>query len=221
VIPIPKAAGGSNIGAPPIRHQKENAPMTRARRRRTPKGWRSPYKSPTWFTRTIRTLIGLASTALLLIFTLINFRHFPTDIIASTTTPLVLWQSALWLYYFSWAYGTLFDVNVQEDVYVAFPERGRVPVHGFIVVLLLTVAGAALLWTARDIQRFAIAIDIFIVVDHLAWIYLIWLIRPVVEDSKTTFVQDRNYFAVEALKTVTYHIQGPWKWWRLPALCRS
>ncbi|MBL8667233.1 MAG: hypothetical protein JNM48_07215, partial [Rhodospirillales bacterium] len=147
------------------------------------------HTTTTLFTRTIRKLIAWAGTALAMIFTWIQFKQFPLDMLASSYTPILLWHGGLALYYVSWVFGTKFDVDVQELVYVSFPRRGQVPVHGFVTVLLLVVAGAALLWTERDIQKFAIAIDIFIVADHVAWRYLIWLVKNVVRTSKNAYTQ--------------------------------
>src|SRR5439155_15721224 len=65
------------------------------------------------------------------------------------------------------------------------------------------------------IQRFAIALNVFIVVDHLAWRYLIELLKNVVCTSQNIYRQKGNYFALEALNIVSYQIQGNWKWWRL------
>jgi hypothetical protein len=106
--------------------------------------------------------------------------------LANSTTPLLLWHGGLSLYYLSWVFGTRFDVNIQELVYTGFPRRGKVPVHGFMTIFLLVAIAAILLWTERSAQRFAIALNIFIVVDHLAWIYLRWLLKDVVSISRGT-----------------------------------
>lgn len=173
------------------------------------------------FTRTVRKSIKLLSGALAAIFVWIQFSNFPlVDIVSSSITPILLWHGGLALYFTSWVAGSSFDVDVQEQVYASFPRRGSVPAHGFVMILLIAVGGTILFWTERHIQRFAIAISIFFVIDQLSWRYLIWLLNTnlkVVPTSEKTYKDAGRYFALEALKVVSYQIQGKWRWWRIAA----
>jgi hypothetical protein len=173
------------------------------------------HTTTTRFTRRVRLLIGWGGATLALLFTWIQFRNFPFGILANSTTPILLWHGGLTLYYISWVSGTKFDVDVQELVYVSFPRRGKMPVHGFLIILLLVVVAAVLLWTEGHIQKFAIAINIFVFIDHLAWMYLIRFIKGVVSNSKNIYRERKDYFALESLDIISYQIQGNWKWWRL------
>jgi hypothetical protein len=112
----------------------------------------------------------------------------------------------------SWVFGIRFDVDVQELVYAEVPRGIRYRYTAFITLLLLVAAGAVLLWTERAVQRFAIALNIFIVVDHLAWRYLIWFLKEVICTSQNTYIQEERYYDLEKLNIVTYQIQGNWKW---------
>jgi hypothetical protein len=168
------------------------------------------------YTRSVRRLITGLSNALVLIFASIQLRNFPVDIIFNSTTPVVLWHIGLGVYFASWIYGTKFDVDVQELVYDEFPSQGKMPVHGLVVILLLAVGAIILLWTQEHIQRFAIAISIFFVVDHLAWLYVIRFVKPIVTSSRKKYKEElKNYFLLEALEVVSYQIQGNLKLWRL------
>lgn len=172
-------------------------------------------RSTTTFTRTIRTLINGAGGVLGFSFVWLVFKDFPLSTFMETyTTPLLLWHVALSLYYISWIFGSNFDVDVQEEVYYEMPKGGQVPFHGFFTIVALVGAAILLGWSAGDIQRFAIAIDIFIIVDHAAWQYLIWLLKPVIRTSRRTYKERQDYFSLEELRVVTHQIQGKWKWWR-------
>jgi hypothetical protein len=176
---------------------------------------RQIYISTTLFTRGVRALIVRAGPIFGAIFVWLQFQDFPIHaFMANESTPMLLWHIGLSLYYISWIEGTNFDVDGQELVYIAFPERGRVPFHGIGTIVALIGAGVLLAWTAGDIQRFAIALDIFIIVDHVAWRYLGWLLKDVVQQSETRYQEMRDYFSLEELRVVCYQIQGNWKWWR-------
>jgi hypothetical protein len=169
----------------------------------------------TLFARRARQVIGWTGAVLAFFFAWLQIKEVPAQSIINSLTPDLIWRGAIVAYYLSWVKGTLFDTDVQELVYETVPNEGKWPLHSLAIVLLIGIAAAMLCWTQGDIKMFALALTVFVLIDHIAWRYLIWLLRPSIEQSERKYKDHKNYYALEKLTIVVNHIEGHWKWFRL------
>jgi hypothetical protein len=176
---------------------------------------RDEHLEKTLFARRSRQVVGLISGGLLLFFGWLQLRDLAVESVINDTTPDIIWRAALIIYFTAWTFGTLFDTNVQEIALASVPNKGRWPAHTFGVVILLAIVAFVLCWTRGDIQAFAIALTIFVLVDHAAWRYLVWFLKPSIQKSYATYTDAGDFFAIERLNVVTDQIEGNWKWLRL------
>jgi hypothetical protein len=135
-------------------------------RGKTPGGDNPDVSEKTLFARRTRQVIGWISGGLALFFTWLQLSGIPVQSVLNTVTPDIIWRAALIIYYLAWTAGTLFDTDIQEIALAEVPNRGKWPVHTFGVVAVLGIAAFVLCWAQGDIEKFAIALTIFVIVDH-------------------------------------------------------
>ena len=167
------------------------------------------------FARRTRQVIWSISTGLLLLFGYLQFRNVSVSAVVGTLDASLVWHVALIIYYSSWIFGTRFDTDIQELAYEQFPHKEKWPLQAFGVVAILAVVAGALCWAEGNIERFAVALVIFMVVDHASWRYLIWYLRPAEIQSEEIYRKNRDFYSLEILRVVIAQIAGNWKWWRL------
>jgi hypothetical protein len=169
----------------------------------------------TLFARTVRRTIGAASTILAVLFALAQTSDVAIEDIINPKVSSAIWRIALTIYYASLTTGLWFDTNIQELAYASAPNRGKLPWHSIAVAFMFCAAFAALLWTRGKIQPFSVMLAGFALIDHVAWRYLILVMRPVIAKSETTYMSRDDLFAFEGLKLVRNQIYGNWKLLRL------
>jgi hypothetical protein len=169
----------------------------------------------TLFARAVRRTIGIVSGILAVLFALVQTSDIAIEDIVNPKASSVIWRIALIIYYASLTTGLWFDTNIQELAYASVPNRGKMPWHSVAVVALFGAGFAALLWTRGKIQAFSIMLAGFALIDHVAWRYLIWIIRPAIVKSEAIYMSRNDLFAAEGLKLVVHQIYGGWKLLRM------
>jgi hypothetical protein len=169
----------------------------------------------TLFARTVRRTIGVISGILAVLFALVQTSDIAIEDIVNPKAASVVWRIALIIYYTSLTTGLWFDTNMQELSYASVPNRGKLTWDSVAVIALFGAGFAALLWTRGKIQAFSVMLAGFALIDHVAWRYLIWVLRPEIARSKATYISREDLFAVERLKLVVHQIYGNWKLLRM------
>jgi hypothetical protein len=173
----------------------------------------------TRFFRVFRRITEAMASLLAIFFVYLQVGEREIAKVVTLTSPDLIWKFALIIYYFAWVFGSLFDIELQEDAYVNIGRRRQEhwPLASIATLAILFVVAVALFWSEGNIQRFAVVLCIFVFVDHAAWRYLIKFSRPAKKASEEFYREKRDFVALEKLNIIMYQIQGPWKWWRLCA----
>lgn len=177
----------------------------------------------TW-ARWIITIIGGTLAA---IFTWLQIKDVPLGVLVESTTPGFLIKAALIPYYFCWIGGATFDVAVQQRVYVADKNRGRLAIDTAAVVAGFFIVALLLLWTSSNEKVFGVSAEqlfdvpyekifglvltAFVVVNIIAWRHIVRRIKPAIKLSRERFEQKRNFFRLEQLELVTEYMTGRWQ----------
>lgn len=132
---------------------------------------------------------------------------------SDATAANFVWSSALVLYFFAWIWGTLFDVNVQELVYLSAENRGSLPKEALLLASVLFVVGGVLLWVSTFTQFVAVLV-VFFLLDHAGWRWLVRYLRPSIQASREAYTAVGDHFGLETLRLAERQICGTWKWWR-------
>ena len=125
----------------------------------------------------------------------------------------VVWKAALIVYFFAWVWGTLWDVGLQERVYLEAPNKGKMPWQAVAIAIAISILAAVLVWADTFVQ-FVAALALFTTVDHAAWRYLVSFLRPMIELAREEYRRLDDEIGLEQLKLVEHQICGTWKWWR-------
>jgi hypothetical protein len=161
----------------------------------------------------VRTILFL----LPLLFAWLKLSHLSLSEIAQSISDAsasdFIWKSALILYFFAWGWGTLWDVNIQERVYLEAPDKGKMPFNAVAIAAGIFCVGAILVWVDTFVA-FVGALALFTIVDHFAWRYLIQFLRPMIQMSRTEYSNRNDLIGLEQLRLVEFQICGVWKWWR-------
>ncbi|MDI3566660.1 hypothetical protein [Bradyrhizobium sp. Arg816] len=107
-----------------------------------------------------------------LAFTWLKLRNLSSSeiaqLISNASASGIVWKTALVVYFFAWVWGTLWDVGLQERVYLDAPNKGKMPLQAFGMAFAILVVGAALVWVDTFLQ-FVGVLALF--TDHAAWQY--------------------------------------------------
>lgn len=163
--------------------------------------------------RMVRTIFFL----LPLVFTWLKLRNLsPTDIaqlISNASAGDVVWKTALIIYFFAWVWGTLWDVALQERVYLEAPNKGNMPWQAVGMAAAICIVGAVLVWVDTFLQ-FVGALALFTTVDHAAWRYLVSFLQPMFQQAREEYGKLDDAIGLEQLQLVENQVCGTWKWWR-------
>ncbi|WP_152977734.1 hypothetical protein [Bradyrhizobium pachyrhizi] len=152
-----------------------------------------------------------------LVFTWLKLRNLsPSDIaelISDVSARDIVWKAALIIYFFAWVWGTLWDVGLQERVYLEAPNKGKMPWRAIGMAAAICTAGAVLVWVDSFV-RFVGALALFTTVDHVAWRYLVNFLQPMIQQAREEYGKLDDAIALEQLRLVEDQVCGTWKWWR-------
>jgi hypothetical protein len=168
--------------------------------------------------KTSRRFISVIGGGLALVFGWLTFRDLPIAAAIASTQPEYVRQFVLVAYYFSWVFGTSFDVSTQQAVYIRDPQRGRMPGGAFLVVLILFAVAAILLWANENDTYFAGTLTGFVVVNVVSFWILLRRVRPIISASHKAYEERGDFFGLELLRIVTDYIAGKWQWLRFVAM---
>lgn len=163
-----------------------------------------------------RLAISVIGGLLALAFGWVQLKDFPfIPLLESTQAEFVL-KVALALYYFSWVFGTNFDVKLQQDVYVRDRDHGRLGWRAASAIAGFGVVAAALLWVSDDEKRFAAVLTVFVVMNAVGWRVVMTRVTSIVH--MTLLLVGGDFFERERLRAVEEYISGNWQWHRFLAM---
>ncbi len=167
----------------------------------------------------IQRAIKIIGGTLAAIFTWLQVKDFPFIPLLESAPPEALRRFVIAIYYFSWVFGSSFDVRIQQSVYVRDPSRGRLKTTGVVAVLVLAVTFAMLLSVSGNLREFVGMLNAFVLADLLTWQFLfIARTTPIIRASEAVYVQDKQFFDLERLRIVESYMVGNWHWYRFIVL---
>jgi hypothetical protein len=151
------------------------------------------------------------------VFTWLKLRNLSASdiltLISDASAGDVIWKAALIIYFFAWVWGTLWDVGLQERVYLEAPNKGRMPWQAVAIAAAISALAAILVWVNTFVQ-FVGALALFTIVDHAAWRYLVSFLRPMIQLAREEYRRSSDEIGLEQVQLVEHQICGTWKWWR-------
>lgn len=152
-----------------------------------------------------------------LAFTWLKLRNLSSleiaQLISNASASGIVWKTALVVYFFAWVWGTLWDVGLQERVYLDAPNKGKMPLQAFGMAFAILIVGAALVWVDTFLQ-FVGVLALFTIVDHAAWQYLVSFLQPMIQHARQVYSHPYDAIALEQLRLVENQVCGTWKWRR-------
>ncbi|MHC2275316.1 hypothetical protein ACVME8_001927 [Bradyrhizobium diazoefficiens] len=152
-----------------------------------------------------------------LVFTWLKLRNLSSAdiarLISDASAGDIVWKTALIIYFFAWVWGTLWDVGLQERVYLEAPNKGRMPWQAIGMATAIFVVGAVLVWVHTFLQLVG-ALALFTAVDHAAWQYLVRFLQPMIQMARDAYAKSDDAIGLEQLQLVENQVCGTWKWWR-------
>jgi hypothetical protein len=126
----------------------------------------------------------------------------------------VLWKTALVIYFFSWVFGADSDTEMQSEVYLAAPHKGRLGKQDLGVMLGIVAGFVVLCIVGNNHRWFALALTGFWTINILAWRYMVRMLKTPLHQSYVTYGRAKQYVEMEKLRAVERYITGEWQWWR-------
>lgn len=164
--------------------------------------------------RKTRILVRVLAAALALSFAWLKLRGVPFPRLTSETTATILFRSALILYYFGWLAGVLMDTRDEEDLLVAAPNRGRLPLVGLILAITISVVFGLLCWV-DTYRKLALALALLWILDKTGWVYLYkTLLGPEITRARSIYKNEGDLFLAEQVNQLEEFFTAPWHWWR-------
>ena len=153
-----------------------------------------------------------------LVFTWLKLRNLSaSDIVklfSDASAGDIVWKAALIIYFFAWVWGTLWDVGLQERVYLEAPNKGKLPWQAVAIAAAIAIVAAVLLWVDTFV-RLVGALALFTITDHAAWRYMVGsLFKPMIQLARDEYYRLNDAIGLEQLQLVEHLICGAWKWWR-------
>lgn len=165
----------------------------------------------------VRVLAQAAAVVLILIFGWLELKGAAYEPLQNIPGDSIT-KLALALYYAGWVAGIMTDTRIQERTYSVPPNRGRMPLSGYVSALALSVGFGVLCFvTGRSPGRFAIFLAAFLAVNVATWRYLVDKVLPATAArSQQDFVDDP--IRLERLRLVYGgYLRGRWQWARYGA----
>ena len=173
--------------------------------------------------RNVKRMIRIFAAILIMCFAWLRFADFDFGPITDDLTALFLQRLALLLYFISWVWGAIYDTNVQIDMYLRPPSRGRLTATmlGLCITLLLVFG---VLCYVDDLRKFGLVLAAFWTVNIIGYAYLVKKVIPgplqttrEKHEYDATTARPRKheaYWKLEKLSLVRAYMMGKWQVYR-------
>lgn len=127
-----------------------------------------------------------------------------------------LFTISLVVFYFSWVFGTMFDLNVQDLVYEHTSKKSSMSKKvGAIIFTILLLAVFCILYLTDTYKKFAIVLVIFCIIDCSCRYYIIKFFVPdIIKESYKKYLDNKEYSYYLMLQIVEKFVTGKWHIWR-------
>ena len=162
----------------------------------------------------LRVITTLISGALGLIYSWLLLSNLPFPDLVNGSSASAILQFALVFMYLSWVIGMNVDVNLQAQVYIADPNRGRPSKNVYLGSAMLFIT-ALLLFALRQLSGwFAAALTAFSLVCFWLLVTTSQSAIGLANESRKLYQGMPDKFGEEQLAMVERYVCGNWIWIR-------
>jgi hypothetical protein len=168
----------------------------------------------TQMTSPIYRLIKWIGAILVIFFGYLQMRNIPIVNIVNSMSPDILRQTALFIYYPSWVYGSTWDTKIRERTYYVNTGQARLPLTALLLIVAFGIVTGLLLWLSGNDRGLSIILDILFFANMIGWIYILRFTKRIVTSSRDFYNNHENFLELLKLETVTRYTDGGWHWYR-------
>jgi hypothetical protein len=168
---------------------------------------------------TARTFLAVVGSAFGLIFTYLQVKNISIVGAIQAFDPETLTRVALIIYYNCWIVASNLETKMAQSVYIADPNRGRIPLSMFLILPILLGLGGLLFFIQANEKYLSLAIAAFLIVDVSLWINVSRLARSMAARSASIYIEQGMYAGLERLRCYSRdYIRGRWQIYRYTAM---
>jgi hypothetical protein len=168
---------------------------------------------------TARTFLTIVGSIFALIFTYLQIKNISIVGAIQAFDPEMLTRLALIIYYNSWIIASNLETKMAQSVYIADPNRGRIPLSMFLILPILLALGGLLFFIQANEKYLSLAIAAFLIVDVSLWINVSGLAQSMAARSASMYIEQGMYVGLERLRCYSReYIRGRWQIYRYVAM---
>ncbi len=167
----------------------------------------------------VRFILGIAVVVPPLFFMYLQFRNVDIKPAISNVTAEWLRKISLFLYYSAWVYGSRFEIQKQESIYIVTSGEfsKKVKKNAILFAILLTGVFLILCWVGDDYKKLSIFLAIFWLVNFVGFFIYKGTVKESIEGSYRSFKAEGNLVSEFRLKFLDEYIRGKWQIYRFLA----
>ncbi len=150
-----------------------------------------------------------------LIFTWLQIFEITVAAAVNNMRPDTLTRIALIIYYNAWLWAQPVEFAMSLKVYIAAPDRGRIPKDFFVSLPFLVLAGLLLFFVAGDARHVSFALALFWLIDVYLWQRVRAEAKKWRERSAEIYRNEGARVRLEQLLCYTdRYLRGNWQYFR-------
>lgn len=167
--------------------------------------------------RHARMLVRIISLILVAVFSWLRISNLSLQPIANDQSVTTILQVSLIVYFLAWTFGSSWDLNNQELVFLKAPNRGKFPFSALLVIILLA-AVFFILCQITSVRQFVLVLFLFWTINIISWRYMVSrLLKETLAYSRKSYEQKGREILMQRMEIVEEYIAGTWQWWRFSA----
>ena len=133
---------------------------------------------------------------------------------ANPSASAILWKLSSTAFFSSYLWGGHVEASQQAPVYKYAPDRGKLPIGAYAIVLWLLILASILFWV-QNFKIFSFVLFGFYCVDMLVGgTFRRRHLSPVFERSRSLYIRAEDYISLEQLHAIESYIYGNWAHYR-------
>jgi hypothetical protein len=163
----------------------------------------------------IRACIIILPLVIILLQT--NSAEMIQDFILSRK-PFTLYEITIVLWFACWVFGAPFDVDMQEEVFIADEDKGNIGFRVIATMAGLLLIATAFLYLYKIETAFQLGLLVFVAANFAAHKIVMQRSRRAIERSRAIMTDDRDMFGLEKVRVVEEYLLGDWQTRRFHAM---
>jgi hypothetical protein len=126
------------------------------------------------------------------------------------SSPSVVMQTAIGIWYLSWVFGLGMDLNMQERVYFFDPDEGHLPREMYFTFGIMLLFAIIMMYFVDEPKYFVLILTVFSIVSIFGYLLYARRASKIIDSSYTEFVEHRDRVRIEQINCLRNYIQGRW-----------